>query len=138
MPVKFNDFFEFPTQLDMSPYTLDYARATEQGTTVSPIPYRLAGVLVHSGQASGGHYYSFAKRRNPDGTLSESWLKFDDSEVYKRITGPLMIEVSEIEGMDEATMRQEWFGGEYSAEVYDPQLKMSALSWQFVYMQECQ
>lgn len=31
--------------------------------------YRLAGIVVHSGQASGGHYYSFIKQETPqDGT----------------------------------------------------------------------
>lgn len=26
MPIKFNDLFEFSTELDMAPYTLDYSR----------------------------------------------------------------------------------------------------------------
>lgn len=26
--------------------------------------YRLKGIVVHSGQASGGHYYSFIKHTN--------------------------------------------------------------------------
>ena len=27
--------------------------------------YRLTGIVVHSGQASGGHYYSYIKHRDP-------------------------------------------------------------------------
>ena len=33
-------------------------------------------------------------------------------------------QVSDVDRMDDATMRQEWFGGEFSGEVWDPQLKM--------------
>eukprot|EP00047_Mylnosiga_fluctuans_P003754 m.230773 g.230773 ORF g.230773 m.230773 type:complete len:2224 (-) comp12113_c0_seq1:1381-8052(-) len=114
MPVKFNDFFEFPVDLDMSSYTLEHTRAAEQGGSAPPMQYRLAGVLVHSGQASGGHYYSFARKRGPDGEIQDSWLKFDDSEV------------SEIESMDEVAMAHEWFGGEYTTDAWDPQLKTTA------------
>lgn len=37
--------------------------------------YKLRGVLVHSGQATGGHYFSYI--RNDDG----KWFKFDDNDV---------------------------------------------------------
>ena len=86
MPIKFNDTFQFPLDLDMSPYTLDYARAKECGVATTPQQYKLAGVLVHSGQASGGHYYSYARQRDSNGQLLDhtKWLKFDDSEVYNR------------------------------------------------------
>lgn len=30
---------------------------------VSSTKYRLVGILVHSGQASGGHYYSYVLQR---------------------------------------------------------------------------
>lgn len=101
MPIKFNDLFEFPATLDMAPYTLDFAR----DGSGPPQMYRLSGVLVHSGQASGGHYYSFV--RAPTG---QGWLKFDDTEV------------SEVSVVDE---RGEWFGGEYTQNVWDAQLKMT-------------
>lgn len=39
--------------------------------------YELQGVLVHSGIAQGGHYYSFA--RDPDN--KERWYRLDDEEV---------------------------------------------------------
>ena len=32
--------------------------------TAGSTKYRLVGVLVHSGQASGGHYYSYIIQRN--------------------------------------------------------------------------
>lgn len=38
--------------------------------------YRLRGVVVHSGQATGGHYYSFIKSSD-----DQKWYKFDDTDV---------------------------------------------------------
>lgn len=79
--VKVNDYCQFPLELNMRPYTkeglLDHQRGTrasgkeEQGfvgaTTAYPdayYEYKLAGVLVHTGTADSGHYYSYIKRRN--------------------------------------------------------------------------
>ena len=77
--IKFNDYFEFPRQFDMEPFTVEGLAKIEgeiveddrcedkdkneieeeviekPGSTV----YNLVGVVVHSGQASGGHYYSY-------------------------------------------------------------------------------
>ncbi len=81
--MKFNDYFEFPRQFDMEPFTVEglakiegetvendrcdekncdkdkdeeeETRDEKPGSTV----YNLVGVVVHSGQASGGHYYSY-------------------------------------------------------------------------------
>lgn len=38
--------------------------------------YRLKGILVHSGVAQGGHYYSFIYDN-----VQEKWFKFDDEDV---------------------------------------------------------
>ena len=101
MAVKFNDYFEFPKEFDLQPYTAAGLAKIEGKKTIvksimllatlslshtythtgEEIPdsaenkkedkekemssenmttkYRLRGILVHSGQASGGHYYSF-------------------------------------------------------------------------------
>lgn len=101
MAVKFNDYFEFPREFDLEPYTAA-GLAQKEGKRYTCIhvytymyiycigeeipdtdekkkeldeeemkeelereknfttKYRLRGVVVHSGQASGGHYYSFA------------------------------------------------------------------------------
>jgi ubiquitin C-terminal hydrolase len=39
--------------------------------------YRLVGVLVHSGGADSGHYYSYIKERKENGR----WLEFNDTTV---------------------------------------------------------
>uniref|UniRef100_A0A182T6S6 USP domain-containing protein n=1 Tax=Anopheles maculatus TaxID=74869 RepID=A0A182T6S6_9DIPT len=45
--------------------------------------YDLVGVTVHTGNADGGHYYSFIKERNEDGDPNhqERWFLFNDAEV---------------------------------------------------------
>ena len=73
--IKFNDYFEFPRDFDMEPYTVqglakiegesisdENESGEEKGENVST-KYRLVGVVVHSGQASGGHYYSYILHR---------------------------------------------------------------------------
>ena len=117
--VKFDDHFEFPRLLDMAPYTTEGIKSSmPEGSTVmagdttkykrslsmsrkSKVlqrdvkqPYDLVGVVVHSGQANAGHYYSFIKNRYSSG---EKWFKFNDTTV------------EEVD-MIEDTLKQECFG----------------------------
>ena len=137
--VKFDDYFDFPRSLEMSPYTADGIKKAEKlrsslessnssssgssrtrKVSVSPTfgssrqsnfhrsaaggftkesnsyPYDLVGIVVHSGQANAGHYYSFIKDRQKNNT----WLKFNDTTV------------EEFEMTDEA-LKQECFGGSF-------------------------
>ena len=86
--------------------------------------YRLVGVLVHSGQASGGHYYSYIVQRDGSGGDSgqrdvsggdsgqkDRWYKFDDGDV------------TECKMDDEEEMKSQCFGGEYMGEVFDHMMK---------------
>ncbi|KAI9026565.1 hypothetical protein CLU79DRAFT_742351 [Phycomyces nitens] len=68
--VKINDRHEFPLEIDLEPY-LDPVADRSQ-----PHKYVLHGVLVHSGDLSGGHYFAFVKP-----TKDGNWLKFDDDRV---------------------------------------------------------
>ncbi len=69
-PIKFNDYFEFPRELNMEPYTVQ-GLAKAEGTTVTEenltdndgTRYKLVGIIVHKGQANGGHYYSFIQQK---------------------------------------------------------------------------
>ncbi|XP_022644946.1 probable ubiquitin carboxyl-terminal hydrolase FAF-X isoform X2 [Varroa jacobsoni] len=110
--IKFNDYFEFPRDLDMEPYTVqglarregepvepDRTDRSEQAANAGTI-YELSGIVVHSGQASGGHYYSYIKT---DG----QWYKFDDGEVCE----------SKMESHEE--MKNQCFGGDYVSEMFD-------------------
>lgn len=67
--------------------------------------YELVGVVVHSGQANAGHYYSFIKERCKSGDRSR-WLKFNDTTVEEF-------------DMNDATLEAECFGGTYKAKVHD-------------------
>lgn len=84
--LKFDDYFQFPRRLDVSPYTYDSLNKgrlgehdmmdTATSTQAQETNYELVGVVVHSGQANAGHYYSFIKSNTPPtnkpGTVSLS------------------------------------------------------------------
>eukprot|EP01111_Echinosteliopsis_oligospora_P012912 TRINITY_DN4502_c0_g1_i1.p1 TRINITY_DN4502_c0_g1~~TRINITY_DN4502_c0_g1_i1.p1 ORF type:complete len:1110 (+),score=317.42 TRINITY_DN4502_c0_g1_i1:80-3409(+) len=69
--VKVNDKYEFPQVLDLTKY-MD----TEVDTKTDPPIYNLHGVLVHSGDVHGGHYYAFIRP-----SVKPNWFKFDDDRV---------------------------------------------------------
>jgi ubiquitin carboxyl-terminal hydrolase 7 len=68
--VKINDRHEFPFEIDLDEF-LDASADRSQ-----PWVYKLHGVLVHSGDLHGGHYFALIK---PD--RDTRWLKFDDDRV---------------------------------------------------------
>ncbi|KAG0269930.1 hypothetical protein DFQ27_001479 [Actinomortierella ambigua] len=72
--VKINDRHEFPLEIDLA----DFVAAGEQKEKVGPggYVYSLHGVLVHSGDLHGGHYFALLKPER-DG----KWFKFDDDRV---------------------------------------------------------
>ncbi|KAI8455154.1 ubiquitin thiolesterase [Phakopsora pachyrhizi] len=70
MQVKINDRHEFPFEIDLAPYLDDSADKSANWK------YRLHGVLVHSGDVHGGHYFVLIKP-HPD----SKWYKFDDDRV---------------------------------------------------------
>ncbi|KAI8150412.1 cysteine proteinase [Fennellomyces sp. T-0311] len=76
--VKINDRHEFPLEIDLEPYLSKEADRTQSHQ------YALHGVLVHSGDLTGGHYFAFVKP-----TKDGRWLKFDDDRVvpasYKEV-----------------------------------------------------
>ncbi|KAL4715254.1 hypothetical protein ACJJTC_007836 [Scirpophaga incertulas] len=115
--IKFNDYFEFPRYLDVEPYTAwGLARLEgdetlwEGGENTPETHYQLSGIVVHSGQASGGHYYSYVLLRD-NGSQTGRWVKMDDGDV------------SECTMHDDEEMKTQCFGGEYMGEVFDPMLK---------------
>ncbi|KAJ6263233.1 Ubiquitin carboxyl-terminal hydrolase [Drechslerella dactyloides] len=78
---KINDAFEFPTRIDLHPYSIDAANQSPEDTPKTD-EFELVGVLVHSGTAETGHYYSYIKDR--EGKFADGmplWFEFNDSEV---------------------------------------------------------
>nr|XP_044995148.1 ubiquitin carboxyl-terminal hydrolase 24 isoform X2 [Jaculus jaculus] len=122
--IKYDEQIRFPWVLNMEPYTVsgmarqdsssevgENGRSMDQGSGGSPRKkvaltenYELVGVIVHSGQAHAGHYYSFVKDRR--GCGKGKWYKFNDTVV------------EEFDLSDE-TLDYECFGGEYRPKVYD-------------------
>ncbi|RPA87596.1 hypothetical protein BJ508DRAFT_320601 [Ascobolus immersus RN42] len=78
---KINDRFEFPETIDMRPYTVQYLSNPESSMT--PDVFELVGVLVHTGSAESGHYYSYMKDHDAETSYNgrPQWLQFNDSEV---------------------------------------------------------
>ncbi|KLO14677.1 cysteine proteinase [Schizopora paradoxa] len=68
--VKINDRLEFPFEIDLAEFTDESADKSQSWV------YKLHGVLVHSGDVHGGHYFALIK---PD--ENTRWLKFDDDRV---------------------------------------------------------
>ncbi|RHY53356.1 hypothetical protein DYB34_004091 [Aphanomyces astaci] len=96
--VKLNDFVEFPTQLNMAPFT---AEGLQRGPGHDEAWYALKGVVVHSGTADMGHYYSFIQDR----AESTDWWEFND-----QIVRPFSLD----------NLTDECFGGDEVVDKWDP------------------
>ena len=81
MRSKINDVFEFPYQINMAPYHVDYQK--DPSAICVPDLFELVGVLVHSGTAESGHYYSYVRERPPNSGSGYSWVEFNDVDVTK-------------------------------------------------------
>lgn len=79
MRSKINDIFEFPEQIDMAPYHVDYLK--DPGESASTDLFNLVGVLVHSGTAESGHYYSYIQERPLGSASGKTWVEFNDIDV---------------------------------------------------------
>lgn len=79
MRAKLNDQFEFPDTLDMAPYQLENLNGNNESQT--PDIFELTGIIVHSGTAETGHYYSFIRQRPSANDAKGSWVQFNDSDV---------------------------------------------------------
>lgn len=96
---KVNNRFEFPLRIDLEPYTkeglarleAEKRRQTDPSVEVPPpysehppeyYRYALYGILVHTGSAQSGHYYSFIRnRRSRSPTEAGAWLEYNDREI---------------------------------------------------------
>ncbi|KAJ5143206.1 Protein of unknown function DUF3517, partial [Penicillium bovifimosum] len=90
---KINDEFQFPHHIDMAPYTVEHLSNPEE--PIAPDIFELVGVLVHTGTAESGHYYSYTLER-PSSGEEPSWVEFNDSDVTE---------------FDPAAMADQCFGG---------------------------
>lgn len=75
---KINDYFSFPEKVDMRPYKVEHLM-NSQDECPEDI-FELVGILVHSGTAESGHYYSYIRER-PSNGAGENWIEFNDDNV---------------------------------------------------------
>lgn len=93
---KINDHFAFPETIDLRPYTIDFLSGTS-GDSGDQDVFELVGVLVHSGTAESGHYYSYIRER-PSQDNAKRWIEFNDELVSP--WDPAMLEESTFGGTD--------------------------------------
>ncbi|RGP70724.1 hypothetical protein FSPOR_3743 [Fusarium sporotrichioides] len=98
---KINDYFAFPSRVDMRPYTIEHLSNPESDSEEDI--FELVGVLVHSGTAESGHYYSYIRER-PSSVDRPSWVEFNDDMVTP---------------WDPAQMEQSTFGGTDQCPLHD-------------------
>lgn len=77
---KINDYFSFPRKIDMKPYKVEHLMNVPDG--ISEDIFELVGVLIHSGTAESGHYYSFIRERPSSGD-QDNWIEFNDDSVTR-------------------------------------------------------
>lgn len=75
---KINDQFEFPTELDVSQFQIDYL--SDPSKPRQEDIFELVGVLVHQGTSENGHYYSYIRER-PSSKEGTPWVEFNDRDV---------------------------------------------------------
>ena len=68
---KLNDYFEFPFELDMEPYTQEGLESDKEKKPKEYYAYRLRGIVIHTGTAESGHYYSYISN-------NKAWIEFND------------------------------------------------------------
>ncbi|KAH3767551.1 ubiquitin carboxyl-terminal hydrolase 34 [Pelomyxa schiedti] len=117
---KLHDFLEFPMNLNMKPWTIEglserdglavSEREREQASALpqSYYEYQLVGVLVHSGEAESGHYYSIIKDR----TIGK-WYEFNDRSVSR---------------FDVKNLASECYGGKHTISHWDVSTKQQVKS----------
>ena len=150
---KINSFFEFPYHLDLKPYSFYEVMKKENRMKQSKddeeeeqqeeekkededeqwpeqedcFEYKLVGVVVHSGTANAGHYWSYINTRRgynePDEndpnwskTETDPWMEFNDSSVRDFNFEKLK---DECFGGDGKSGDDGWsFGGSYGKSAY--------------------
>ena len=65
----------------MSLYDVEYLKDPQQPS--KPDHFQLVGVLVHSGNAESGHYYSYVRERPTANRDLRAWVEFNDSDVTR-------------------------------------------------------
>lgn len=76
---KIDDYFAFPQQLDLQPYTIEHLSGSAPDGKQDM--FELVGILVHTGTAESGHYYSYVRERPLKQDTPPKWVEFNDDSV---------------------------------------------------------
>ncbi|KAH8204574.1 hypothetical protein TruAng_001203 [Truncatella angustata] len=110
---KINDHFAFPKEIDLAPFKVEHL--SKPSGDAEPDMFELVGVLVHSGTAESGHYYSYIRER-PSSSKTESWFEFNDDTVSP--WDPMNLEGSCFGGKDLASRFDGGLGFEKAYSAY--------------------
>lgn len=72
---KLNDYFEFPFELDINKWLCEEKKNKDNNSSEV---FNLSGVIIHSGSAEAGHYYSYIK-------IKDKWFEFNDTKINEKI-----------------------------------------------------
>ena len=81
MRSKINERFDFPDNIDMANYKVEHLM--DPAAPIKSDNFKLVGILVHSGTAESGHYYSYIRERPVNQAQSNVWLEFNDADVTR-------------------------------------------------------
>lgn len=73
---KLNDYFEFPFELDMEPYTQEGLETEKEHKSADYYKYNLRGIVIHTGTAESGHYYSYILSNTQWVEFNDTWVSF--------------------------------------------------------------
>ena len=88
--VKINDKVSFEKELNIKEYTINYNNGEIDNQKYD---YDLIGIIVHSGTAQAGHYYSFIKSQ--DKNNENIWYKFNDMTVTQTFFENIMKDLNQ-------------------------------------------
>lgn len=84
---KISTRLEFPFDLDLFQYSYEKIEGSAKSASPEQYKYKLTGVIIHTGTAQYGHYYSYInikrdlEAKDPSTKYEDKWLQFDDSHV---------------------------------------------------------
>ena len=115
--MKINSKFEFPKKLNLKQFCVSEIQKNSENKnneiythTDEYYEYELKGINVHTGNADGGHYFSFidvnreGKNNKINNYPKEYWLQFNDSKVSE---------------FDIETIPKECYGGNYEGYAFE-------------------
>ena len=75
--IKINEYCEFPQKLSLKEFSTEIVTPNPNNPQGNDcFDYKLRGVVVHTGSADCGHYYSYIEAKEGE------WFEFNDEDVY--------------------------------------------------------